>query len=95
MSTPFYPNLLFSAKKNEMLLLMKAKTRETRINVRTTEEIKRDLEVAAELRGITVSSLINQLARMVIREEKDREPDAFIVAEVKDFGRGSDEKETQ
>lgn len=75
----------------EMFLSMSAtRTKETRINVRTTEQIKRDLEIAAELRGVTVSSLINQLARMVIREEKEREPGAFIVAEVQDFGPGVD-----
>lgn len=51
--------------------------REIRINVRTTEAIKRDLEIVAELRGITVSSLVNQMARVAIREERDREPSAF------------------
>lgn len=58
-----------------MLAFMK----EIRINVRTTEAIKRDLEIAAELRGITVSALVNQLARSVIREERERDPRAFDV----------------
>lgn len=50
---------------------------EIRINVRTTEEIKRDIEIAAKLRGMTVSSLINSLAVKAIREEKEYAPDAF------------------
>ena len=50
---------------------------EIRINVRTTPEIKRDLEIAAKLRGMSVSSLINSLAVKAIREEKQVEPQAF------------------
>lgn len=50
---------------------------EIRINVRTTEEIKRDLEITARLRGLTVSALINSLAVKAIREEKQIEPLAF------------------
>ncbi len=53
---------------------------ETRINVRTTPEIKRDLEVAARLKGMTVSALINSLAVKVIREEKEYDPSAFAMA---------------
>lgn len=51
--------------------------KEIRINVRTSEQIKRDLEITAELRGITVSSLVNSLVVKAIREEKEREPAAF------------------
>lgn len=54
---------------------------EIRINVRTTPDIKRDIEIAARLRGLTVSSLVNSLAVKAIREEKDREPKAFETAE--------------
>ena len=50
---------------------------EIRINVRTTEEIKRNLEITARLRGMTVSALINSLAVKAIREEKQIEPEAF------------------
>lgn len=50
---------------------------EIRINVRTTAEIKRDIEITAKLRGMTVSSLINSLAVKAIREEKNVEPEAF------------------
>lgn len=53
------------------------KIKEVRINVRTTEQIKRDLEVTAELRGLTVSSLVNALAVNAIREEKSLVPGAF------------------
>lgn len=51
--------------------------KEIRINVRTTEQIKQDLEIAAELKGLTVSALVNSLVVKTIREEKDREPKAF------------------
>lgn len=52
-------------------------SKEIRINVRTTEQIKQELEITARLRGLTVSSLINSLAVSAIREEKEREPRAF------------------
>jgi post-segregation antitoxin (ccd killing protein) len=52
-------------------------TKEVRINVRTTEQIKRDLEITARLRGITVSALVNSQVVKAIREEKEREPQAF------------------
>lgn len=52
-------------------------SKEVRINVRTTPQIKRDLEVAAELRGLTVSAVVNSAVVKVIREEKEREPAAF------------------
>ena len=50
---------------------------EIRINVRTTAQIKRDLEITAELRGLTVSALVNSLVVKAIREEKLAEPSAF------------------
>jgi hypothetical protein len=59
-----------------MVILVK----EIRINVRTTADIKRDLETTAKLRGLTVSSLVNSLAVTAIREEKNLEPDAFRAA---------------
>lgn len=54
-----------------------AKTEETRINVRTTPAIKRDLEIVARLRGMSVSSLVNSLVVKAIREDKAAEPSAF------------------
>lgn len=52
-------------------------SKEIRINVRTTEQIKNDLQITAELRGLSVSALVNSLVVRAIREEKDREPSAF------------------
>lgn len=60
-----------------MSMMMKKTAPEYRINVRTTEQIKRDLEVVARLRGMKVSALINSLAMEAIREEKERDPKAF------------------
>lgn len=51
--------------------------KEVRINVRTTPQIKRNLEIAARLKGLTVSALVNSAVVKVIREEKEREPEAF------------------
>lgn len=51
--------------------------KEMRINVRTTPQIKRELEIAARLRGITPSALVNSVVVKAIREEKEREPQAF------------------
>lgn len=52
-------------------------SKETRINVRTTQEIKDDLEIVSRLRGIKVSSIVNGAMREIIRQEKEREPQAF------------------
>lgn len=57
--------------------MAKHKLEEVRINVRTRPDIKRDLEITARSRGITVSSLINLLVVREIREEKAKEPAAF------------------
>ncbi len=51
--------------------------KEVRINVRTSDEIKRDLEITATLRGMSVSALVNSLVVKAIREEKTLEPHAF------------------
>ncbi|HEY2866178.1 MAG TPA: hypothetical protein VGJ02_03735 [Pyrinomonadaceae bacterium] len=50
---------------------------ETRINVRIRPEIKRELEIAAELNGLTLSSMVNHLVVTKIREEKQKAPEAF------------------
>jgi hypothetical protein len=50
---------------------------EVRINVRTRPDVKRDLEIAARLNGITMSALVNNLVVKKIREEKERSPEEF------------------
>lgn len=60
-----------------MYVSMLVMPKENRINVRTTEQIKRDLEIAARLKGLTVSALVNSLVVSSIREEKERDPQAF------------------
>lgn len=56
---------------------MNVDVREIRINVRTSAEIKQDIEIVARLRGLNVSSLINYLAVKAIREEKELSPHSF------------------
>jgi hypothetical protein len=52
-------------------------SKEIRINVRTTEEVKNDLKVAARVHGLTPSSWINLLVVRGIREAKQLDPQAF------------------
>jgi len=66
-------------------MMLELMSKEIRINVRTTEEIKRDLEITARLKGLTVSSLVNSLVVKAIREEKAREPRAFTHDELRPF----------
>lgn len=53
--------------------------KEIRINVRTTNEIKRDLKTTARLRGLNESALVNLLVVRAIREEKTVSPEEFVV----------------
>lgn len=48
----------------------------TFIQIRATDQIKAELQIAADLRGLTMSSMIHSLITQAIREEKEREPDA-------------------
>lgn len=57
-----------------MLELMK----ETRINVRTTDDVKRDLEITARIHGRTVSNLVNWVVRQAIQEAKTTHPQEFV-----------------
>ena len=59
-----------------VIAVMKVKAR--MINVRLSEEAHEDFKIACELRGVSMSSLIHQFVVRVIREEKEREPKAFI-----------------
>jgi uncharacterized protein (DUF1778 family) len=56
-----------------MLELMK----EIRINVRTTDDVKRDLEITARIHGRTVSNLVNWVVRQAIQEAKASHPQEF------------------
>lgn len=47
------------------------------INLKVTPQIHQEFKVAAGLRGASMSGLIHQFMVRVIREEKDREPEAF------------------
>src|SRR5688572_13976980 len=48
------------------------------LQIRINEDIKSDFQIVAELRGLSTSALIHSLIVKTIREEKAREPRAFV-----------------
>lgn len=58
-------------------VLTMAMPKDTWLQIRIREEIKDDLRIAAELRGLTVSALLHSLIVKTIREEKEVQPSAF------------------
>lgn len=52
-------------------------TKDKLLTVRLAPEVHRDYKIAAELRGSTMSNLAHMYIVRVVREEKDRNPDAF------------------
>jgi len=57
------------------------KNKDVRINLKTTDQLRRDFQVAAELRGSTMSNLIHQFIVATIWDEKKKHPVAFEEAE--------------
>jgi uncharacterized protein (DUF1778 family) len=53
------------------------RTKDDQINFRISPEIKRDLRITAEARGLSVSSLIHSLIVQAIREERATYPHLF------------------
>jgi len=53
------------------------KSKEVRLNIRTSEQTVADLKTTARLRGLSVSSLVNMLVVKAIREEKAAVPEEF------------------
>jgi hypothetical protein len=62
------------ARMNNVMTLM---AKGTYIQFRVREDIKEDIQRVAELRGLTTSGLIHSLIVKAIREEKERDPQAF------------------
>jgi antitoxin component of RelBE/YafQ-DinJ toxin-antitoxin module len=54
-----------------------SKAKDAFLQIRIREEVKQDLAVLAELRGLSMSALINSLIVKAIREEKNADPIAF------------------
>jgi hypothetical protein len=52
--------------------------KEVRINVKISPKLRTDFHTAARLRGATMSALLHQFVVKTVREEKEREPGAFI-----------------
>lgn len=81
-------------------------TKEDRIYIRVTDEIKEKFKIVAEHRGLKMSALLHSLVVKTVREEereypllfsanKEREPDAFKKStefiEVEDRGKLDDD----
>ncbi len=52
-------------------------TKETRLNLRITDDFRRDIETLAKYHGLTLSSYAHSLLVRAIRREKEAEPAAF------------------
>lgn len=74
--TNFY-GVLFSASNAASLHAGMAKEKLSTINVKVPPLTHAEFRIAAKLRGGTMSSLLHQYMVKVIREEKEREPEAF------------------
>jgi hypothetical protein len=57
--------------------VMAGKNKEVLINIRLKPETREEFRIAAELRGATMSGLLHQFIVRTIREEKERDPEAF------------------
>ncbi len=53
------------------------KSKDVRLNIRTSEQTVAELKITARLRGLSVSSLVNMLVVKAIREEKAAAPEEF------------------
>lgn len=51
--------------------------KDTFLQIRIRENVKRELQKVAEMRGLTMSALIHSLIVKAIREEKEADPRAF------------------
>lgn len=58
-------------------------TKETRLNLRITDEFRKDIETLAAYHGLTMSSYAHSLLVRAIRREKESEPEAFATRGVK------------
>jgi len=58
------------------------KIKEKLLTVRVTEDKLAEFKRAAEMRGATMSGLLHQFIVKVIREEKERSPEAFQTFEL-------------
>jgi hypothetical protein len=52
-------------------------SKEIRLNIRIKPDIKAELQAVADFHGLTVSSYVHSVLIKKLREEKEREPQAF------------------
>lgn len=57
--------------------VMTTKNKNVLMNIRVRDDVRKEFQVACELKGAKASHLIHQFMVKTIREEKDRDPAAF------------------
>jgi uncharacterized protein (DUF1778 family) len=67
--------------------------KEVLINIRLRYETREEFRVAAELRGATMSGLLHQFIVRTIREEKERDPAAFVELQSADLSKAEHSSE--
>lgn len=59
------------------VVMTQTKAKATHLQIRIREDIKEDLRITSELKGLSVSGLVHSLIVKAVREEKEKEPQAF------------------
>lgn len=78
-------NTLISVKPSRINNVMTAR-KDTYLQLRVRDDIKADLQILAELRGLTMSGFIHSMIVRAIREEKELYPDSFKQTSIKHGG---------
>ena len=76
-STFFGKDVLQGKITGRLWVQMTAKPKKSLVTVRLSSQTLADFKVAAELRGASMSALLHQFIVKTVREEREREPNAF------------------
>lgn len=71
-------NIVFLKKAGSMYTVNTNKLeKDVRINIKVNRKLREEFQIACDLRGATMSTLLHQYIVKTIREEKEQEPAAF------------------
>lgn len=70
-------SILIPPPKRRINNVMTTKHKDSYLQIRIREDVKEDLQITAEARGLTMSALINLLIAQVIRDEQAAYPHLF------------------